>query len=298
VLGTVWFLRKRTKTLESDGAWTTTLGFVDTLDLLNRYIVDYPYDDANAQKYFLPAETIMKQVVTNELITRSGLGNYIAVEPDGARGYQTISLVCSYQQVGSVCQQVAQASTQYGYYLTYDLEAVGPLSYVFRVYPNQRGTDRSAQSSQPLTLSPQGGTIGSGTYAEDYTQAGTRVIAAGQSTDGSLTQMVSNPVLEALGPFAVVEQFASIQNTADYGSVAMQAAQALRKTRPILSFSGTIIQTPGLEFGVDFDFGDLVTVQFGNLTIPVRLEGLTVTVDASSGLETLQATMQYQLVLS
>ena len=295
-LGAVWFLNKGSIVLDSQGAWTMQLSFADQIDLLNRQIVNDPYSSATAQKYQLPAETIMKQVVSNELITRSGLGSYIAIEPDSARGYATISIICSYQSVASVCQQVCQASTQYGSYLAFDLEPQGPLSYVFRVYPNQRGTDRSAGSSQPLILSPQGGTVGTGTYAKDYSSIATRIIAAGQTTAGDpTTQTVTDANLEASGgPFGITEQFASIQNTADYGTITTQANQALRKARPMLSFTGGIIQTPGCEFGVDFDYGDLITVQFrSNLAIPVRLEGMSVSLDGT-GMETITANMAYQ----
>ena len=296
--GTHWLLTRRDLVLAADGHWTISATFADLLDILRRWLVAYPAGSTQSAKSGA-AETVIKAFVTEELITRSAalginLGNHIAVEGDAGRG-QTVSVEGSWQDVGAICSNVAQSSAQLGTYVAYDFEVQGVLSYLFRVYTGQRGTDRSPTSPVPQSIVVEQGNVAAGTYTMDYGSSATYAFAGGQKTSGvQVTATASDLSREAYGPFAHRELYGSAQNTADSTVLTSQANDLLRENRPAGNFTvQSLILGPLLELGVNVDFGDLVSVHYGPLGFLAAFEVLNVTVDGSSGLETVATTMRY-----
>ena len=296
--GTHWLLTRRDLVLSSNGQWTISATFADLLDILRRWLVAYPAGSAQSAKTGA-AETVIKAIVTEELITRSAalgitLGNYITVESDAARG-QTVTIEGSWQDVNAICSNVAQSSAQLGTYVAYDFEVSDVLAYVFRVYTGQRGTDRSPTSPIPQSLIVESGEMAAGTYTMDYSSSATYVFAGGQKSSGTqVTATASDASRETYGPFAHRELYGSAQNTADSGVLTSQANDLLREYRPAGDFAvQQLVLGSGLELGVNVDFGDLVSVHYGPLDFLAAFEGINVSVDGASGLETVASTMRY-----
>lgn len=296
--GTHWLLTRRDLVLAADGHWTISATFTDLLDLLRRWLVAYPAGSAQSAKTGA-AETVIKAFVTDELITRSAalgvnLGNYITIEGDAGRG-QTVNVEGSWQDVASVCSNVAQSSAQLGTYVAYDFEVLGMLSYLFRVYTGQRGTDRSPTAPLPLQIIVESGAVAAATYTMDYSGSATYVWAGGQKTGGAqVYATASDASRESYGPFAHREMYGSAQNTVDSAVLTSQAKDLLREYRPAGDFTvQALVLGAGLEFGVNVKLGDLVSVRYGPLDFLAALEGISVTVDGSSGLETVSSTLRY-----
>jgi hypothetical protein len=188
MLDTVWLVIGRGIGLGSDGKWTMTFSCVDALDVLRRWTIPYAAGTPESDKVAMPAESIIKAVVTEQLVTRGGLP--LTVENDNGGGTtQTVSL--TNQDVLSAVQQTAQTSTQAGDYAAFDLVPSGPTSLVFRYFKGQRGTDRRTGSPVPVTLSTGSGGIGQGSYAEDYSAASSYVRCTGPTTPGSTNAVAS-----------------------------------------------------------------------------------------------------------
>ena len=311
VMGGLWLVMNRQQALGVDGSLTITLNCADQLDILRRYIVAFQPGTAQAAKTGA-AETLIKGVATDNLLdvdptlSRTGLGSSITIEPDGGRGYNPVAISCSWQTVLAVCTQVARASTQYitygglPSYLCFDLEvqSVNPPTFIFRCYSGQRGIDRSAGSSFALVMSDSNGAFGAATYAEDFSSAASFILCGGQSTAGvAATATAGDATLETAGPFAHTEVYASQQMTSDTDTLQTQANNALRLNRPVVGFQGvTINQSPAMQLGVDFDWGDRFTAKLGREVVTCRLESMTLTYQASSSegqpAETLTGTLR------
>lgn len=291
--GTHWLMTKREMILDQSGSWRIIATFADLIDVLKRWLVAYPAGDAHSTKSGA-AETVIKAIVTEELITRGGLGGYITVEGDAGRG-QNVSVTCSWQDVNSALSNVAQSSAQLGTYVAYDFEVLGIMSYLFRVYTGQRGTDRSPTSAVPLWIDVDAGSIAMADYVMDYSSSATAVTVGGQKTSGAqVTATATNAALEGNGPFAHREMYGSAQNTTSAAVLTSQANDLLREYRPAGNFTAqAIVLGNGIELGVNVDFGDLVSVSFGPINFLAALETLSVTVDGASGLETVSTTMRY-----
>lgn len=299
-MGGVWFISRREVTLDSSGAMILNLSCVDQIDILNRYIVIADAGTPQSDKTG-PAETLIKSIVREQLLTasivnsRPGLGMYLSVEPDLARGHAPMSISASQQSVLSVCTQVARSSAQYGEYLAFDLDpAAGSLAFVFRCRADQLGRDRSAGSPIQTTLSDENGALGTAAYSEDYGQLATFVLCGGQSVSGTPTSATAvSPSLDLAGPFAHTEAYASQQASYDTETLATQAAESLRMARPMLEVgSVTINQSEALQMGVDFDFGDRIVASVGGISLNCRIESLTVAYDAQTGKETITGTLR------
>ena len=316
VMDGVWFVVKRERVLATNGERTVTLTCADQQDILRRYLVAYDSSGAlnaspGANKSGA-AETVIKSLVADNLTAsgagpwtidgvsykRPSLAAYITVEPDSARGYSPTAVAASWQNVLSICAQVARSSTQYLKYIAFDLEPQSPLSYVFRCYAGQRGVDRSSSSAFKLVLSDTNAAFGQATYGEDFTASASFMLCTGQTVSGkATTAVVYDATLDSAGPFAHTELYVSQQLAADTDTLHTQARDGLRKNRPVVGFSSVNLnQRPDLQLGVDFDFGDRLTAKLGNQLCVVRLEALTLSYTAaaseSSPAETLTATLR------
>ena len=302
VMGGLWFIVKRDLVLAANnGARTITLGCVDQMELLRRFAILYDTGTPQSTKVGA-AETLIKGIATDNLLqvnatySRVGLGSYVTVETDAARGYNPIAIAASWQNCLSVCTQVARSSTQYGSYICFDFEvqSVNPPTFIFRCYAGQRGVDRSPGSPMPLVLSDANGAFGAADYSEDFSTAPSFVLCGGQSS-GSITSVGTavDPVLDTASPFAHSEVYVSQLMSADTDTLQVQANDGLRLNRPVLAIgSVTINQADNLQMGVDFDWGDRVTARLANQTLTCRLESLTLTYDAASGKENLTGTLR------
>jgi hypothetical protein len=292
-MGTVWFVMARQRSLDASGTELITLTCDDLMGLLNRRIVAYASGSTQSDKT-AAAETIIKQTVTEQYISRNSLAQYLTVESDAARG-PTLSTASSWQNVLSVLQGACQSAAQQGTYMCFDLEVIANLNYLFRIYTGQRGIDRSTKGLAPVTISPESGTMSAATYAEDYHGAPSVALVTGQGDQTApAAATVTDITLASLGPFAQTEIHVDAQQTTDTAALTCAGDAALRAARPVKEFgqSVEVLQSPSFVYERDFSFGDRLMASIGNTIIPVVMETLDIQVDSKSGKETLTATLR------
>jgi hypothetical protein len=284
-MGTVWMLMKRATGIATDGSRVMVWTFADCVDLLRRWCVMNDDGTPEATKTYYVPETVLKEVATEQMITRGSLP--ISIEPDGLRGESLTSVACGHQGLLSLFQQVCQSSTQRGTYLAFDFTTEDVLDWTFRAFEGQRGTDRSQTSPRPLVMSVEAGDLSEVTYEEDYTGSVSQIVCGGQQVSGAqVTATATDEVLDGLGPFAHTEAYTSTQNTALAYVMDLQANSDLRSMRPIVSLSNAVIpQTDSCVLGRTFDFGDRLTVRYAPISFDARLDSLTLSVDGSTGEE-------------
>jgi hypothetical protein len=300
---TLWLLEKRGPlSLSSNGTLLINCTFSDLMVLLARRVVAAESGSSQATKS-AAAETVIKQFVTQQLLTDRTFGgvtvpgwqDFITMESDSGRG-ATEAASAAWADVLSACQAVAQASMVDGTYLAFDFEVLDTLAYQFCVYDGQRGVDRSPGSAKPLTVSANAGQILEHNYTEDYSAAGSALFATGQSVAGAqLNAYVVNPAIEYMGPFSHVERYGMGLSTGSAAKLTTHAKQQLRSDRPTIEVTATLAQSESFILGRDFDFGDYLTIQAGNIELPGYLEVMVVTVN-STGQETIQVTLRAELV--
>jgi hypothetical protein len=131
-----------------------------------------------------------------------------------------------------------------------------------RTYTTQRGVDRRASTASPIILREQAGVLENATLEIDYRDEKTFTVAGGQ---GEGTQRLIATALDTgrmgASPFGRIEKFADMSNVADATALQDDADADLRYGRPVITFTGDLIETSALTRGIQFDLGDQVTAE-------------------------------------
>lgn len=167
----------------------------------------------------------------------------------------------AYREVLRVCQEAANSSTQLGIPLYFDVvwdDTEEKL--LFTTYPYQRGSDRRSSIAKIRTDYDN---IGEPELIEDHTNEYNVIYSAGQGEeeardlisvqDDERTNTVVNPVVRR-------ERFYDGRNSADTTALYNTALSELYKSRPLKRFRGRLLDRPGSRYGLDWEWGDLLTI--------------------------------------
>lgn len=143
--------------------------------------------------------------------------------------------------------------------------------YIFRTYADLRGVDRT----QGIVFSPENGNLKSPSYNEDYLDEITRV-QVGQKDVKSPDRHLSrwNDIL----------QYQS-SSSMDTDAQTAEANRLLHDGGKQITISGQFLNTPGSStqprclYGIDWDLGDLLPVQYAGKNFSAEVEIVWVSID-------------------
>lgn len=258
-------------------------------NLLKRRIIAYPAGSTYTTKAAAAADDLIKTFVNENML--SGI---VGADRDGVETYADVSAYLSKQpnvSLGAsiaksaarrllldVCTDLANASTTAGTYLTFEVIAPSESTLELRTYANQRGVDRRFGNSagvKPVILSEQRGNLIDAHLIVDYTDSASFISAGGQGEETNrLIGTAFDAVRAAASPFGRIERFRDATNVATQAAVDDEADSQLRASRPLISFTGELVETPALTRGIDFDLGDIVTAEapIGGQQFDVRID--------------------------
>lgn len=282
----VWLIVGVKRALSERGEQVTIVKAVDAVDLLRRRTVAYAAGSSQAAKTD-EADDLIKAVVRENLSgsatdsLRRIDADLFVVSGNTSQGV-SISKAFSRRNVLTVCQEVADASTQAGTYLAFDVVWNGA-ALEFRTYAQWRGVDhRFPGGVNPIILSADTGSLTAVEYAIDYSSEVTAAYAGGQGegTSRAIWRTIDT-ARAALSPFAWCEVFVDARDTADSNDLESEADAAVRGGRPRVLFSGTVnADAPGAMYGRDYGFGDVVTAQAFGVNVDCRLDAVQVALSA------------------
>ena len=207
----------------------------------------------------------------------------------------TVAKAYAWRNVLKIMQEIAEASTQQGVYIAFDIVAPTPDTLEFRTYAYQRGIDhRYPSGTNPVLLSPSFGNLGETTLRRDWRDVASFVYCGGKG-DAANQTLGSARDLTLIGasPFGRREKFIEYTNSSDTTTLNNEAYAELRASRPRITFSGRIIQTPDTLYGVHWQWGDYVTVRDFGQQFDCRIDAITVTVQ--DGTESIDAWLRGEL---
>ena len=240
-----------------------------------------------------PADDQIKTIARNHIGASAGalrdLSAYVAIEANASLG-ASVAKAFAWRDCLVVCQEIAQASTDAGSYIAFDIVSPTIDTYELRTYAGQRGVDHRIGSGNPVLLSPEMGNLGETELRISYRDMASFVVigGAGQGTNRTIAT-VEDTTLEALSPFSVRELFVENTQTIDSATLTSDARAALRMARPRISFSGRLIDTQDTRYGLHWQWGDYVTAQDFGRSFDCRIEAVTVTVHGGDRYETVDA---------
>ena len=257
------------------------------LHLLEWRIIAYTAD-TNEKSTFssCPAERVMKDLVrlnaTASATTTSGrirsgciTGASISIQSGCVAG-STISWSGAWEQLLPNLQQL---TTDGGG--DFDLVKTASLTYDFRFYANQRGTDRSAT----VTFSELYGNMSDVSYTKDHSQEATIAIVGGRGQQASrLTLVASGPDYSASND---IETFVNATGGSLQSYYQREGNRTVQEKRAKATLSFTPVQTDSCFYGRDYNWGDKVKAVFEDYTACMLVDAATVRVhkDGGDGIE-------------
>lgn len=252
--------------------------------LLNRRIAAYPAGSSYTSKSADQADDLIETIVLENFgagissadrdgaETQADVSAWLSVQPSPGLG-ATVAKAFTRRRIGEVVQELCEASTTAGTYLTAEIVAPTETTLELRTYATQRGVDHRATSGQPVILSPQRGNLENARLIVDHTDEATFTIAGGSGEGvNRKIQTASDTARMGQSPFGRIEDFVDMSNISDLAQLQDEADAALRAGRPRITLTGDLVETSGTTRGIHFDLGDLVTVEFRGKQYDCRLD--------------------------
>lgn len=298
LLDTVWFVRTVTRSMNENGVITITIVAQDTLYLLSSRVCLDLYSlhpgEQNQLVYTGTISEIMSQLVyENNALSYAAYNRTIpnfrtdlvsfndlldpAISPSGE-----ISIDVTKRNLLEALQQLSNMSISYRIPIYFDVVASAADSFMFQLYPNQRGIDRRAidGDGSAAIIGSTTGVIREITTTVDWTDEVTAIIPWGQNgsnTFGFVTDPIF-PVTAFATPYSWREAVSdsSTNTSADAQQVAIGE---LNNRRGTWNISATLQETSDFLFGQNWSYGDRVYINaFGNI-VDTRISAIEITVE-------------------
>jgi hypothetical protein len=289
------FIRKFLYEFDDSGDLKFTVNAFTYNSLLKRRIIAYTAGSAQTVKS-APADDVMKSIVRENLgadaLVLNGRildGVMVGLSVAADTGEATVFAgQNSYKEVFEIISQIAKSNL-----VDFDIVGVGDGLFQFRTFFPTRGinlttdglsvtTGLNSSGNAPVIFNPLLGNMDEPSYDEDRSEEKTVSIVAGQGTEEDRNVLVAYSAAYTDSPFNQIEMMSDSRNSEGNDDLASDAALALSETQQKQTFEFKPIQTPTSAYGNQYNWGDYVTAQFGNLSgINKRIMKVSIGVDGS-----------------
>jgi hypothetical protein len=289
LFNTVYLLRKYSNKYEGAGR-IRTLQCYDINTLLSRRRIAYYATSAQAKKASIAIDDLMKEFVNENMgasatdVTRR-LNSYISITGDLSAA-PVIDKAASWRPLLQLLQELAQESAQLGTYLAFDLYAQDERTFAFSTFTGQRGYDRRYGTSNQFVLSIQRGNFDNVRVDIDWSNEITRVYAGAQGVDTERNVQSATDIARAgASIFGLIEDFSDVRHVSqsDTTSASNEANSRLRESKPRIIVAGSIIETDGAIYDMNYSWGDYVTMNVDYLQADCRLDVVRAQIGATNG---------------
>ena len=280
-MGIVW--RKEFESLTRRLAWSLLVGGELVFevsgrgynDLLGRRVIASPSGSEHARWAALPAETIMKDIVTYQVGASAGVGRVttgLTVEADAAQG-NTLTLQRAYKNVLETLKELSRIGGG-----DFAVAGTGAATFEFRYYQGQLGTDRTAE----VIFALERGNMGEPTLTLARQDEVNAVLVGGQE-QGENRQTVWRTDADLIddSPWNRSELFRDARDESAVAGLNARGDAELDAGKPRWTLTFRALQTPGCAYGRHYFLGDLVTAKFLFHEATKRVVAVTVTVNES-----------------
>ena len=256
-----------------DGFEIMNFGGVDQNDLLDRRIVAYYAGSDGADKTDF-ADDMLKAIIRENMGALAPLdeagrpraydGNYFTVSPDFGHA-PTVTRRFAWRNVFPTLVEICESSRNLGTPLYFDVvPGALPAHFTFNTYVNLLGIDRTFTSGlEPVIFSKENGNLGLPSLREDWSQEWNYIWGGGQGEeDNRVIDPEDDPWRMHRSIWNRRERFQDAREEDTILGVANKAYQRMEQERPLLKFSGKLLDTPQSRFGIEWDYGDKITNRF------------------------------------
>lgn len=291
---TQWLIKLVRNKVDNQNEETIHILAYDPLHILRKRIVAYIAGTSQSHKEDMHADDMIKAIIRENLgaLAVDGardLSQWLIVEEDKSQAPKITVDDFSFQQVLPILTDICVKSEAEGVYLSFDIEYDDNLEkLIFKTYTKQRGIDRGSDSIMPLYLSHHtdfGNIMGSGlNYASaelDASDEVTFVYSGKQSEDTNcFFGTLANQSAIDKSPFGRAEDFITTGDSLVYEDVQMEARAWLQDKYRNMILNAHIQQDADIQFGRDYNFGDIVAFRYLGETFNIHLDEFKIVVDS------------------
>jgi hypothetical protein len=298
LLDTIWFVRSIEQFRESTGSFVVKMTAYDTNYLLASRITSAQFGNSPQTAYKnVTNSAIMYDLVQNNIGSNSSirrLPNFSEGKQLSNYGYlithySSKGIAFAYANLLTALQELSQM-TQFPvdvnetlYPVYFDTIATSTNQYVFTQFANQRGLDRRFvnANNKAVLLSDTSSQLQDIRLIIDWQEEKTSVISVYQGLSGTTpTISASAPVIDktriANSPFAYREVLLQSKTSDLIGEATKYLKEPINY--PVYSVYATVQDSPGFLFGVDWGYGDFVTINAFGSIVDVRINGISITI--------------------
>jgi len=281
---TAYFLQDWQFYTDRDGREYIQLFATDANWLLDTAIVWAYAGSSQAEKTGKP-DDMMKAIVREQLGELAvPERRKLIVQGNVGAGGTSITKAFAYRNVLSVLQELTDVANENGVYLAFDVVRTAPATFQFRTYAGQRGTDHSRTSGDPRLVGKQYGNLDEAAFGTFHSDERNWVLVAGQGEENArMTVQRYNSSRIGSSRWNRREYFKDSRDNETTDELSSDAVEVLNNFKPKQILTGRLLDTPGMQFGVHYQFGDIVTAQAFGYNVDCHISSVRVKVDQDNG---------------
>lgn len=234
-----------------------------------------------------PADDLMKSVVRAQLGPTADPERKIrglSIQASTSKSAD-ITLEIARAFVIDVLQDMSNAAREDGVYTSFDLVRTNIGVFEFRTYINQRGADHRRSSGDVRLVGEAYGNLEDpklGVYHGDewnYVYAGGK----GEGDTRIIRTAADNARIGQGYPYNRKEHWHDARSQDDPNGVQTEANAALAEGKPKTILTGKLIDTPGMMFGRDYQFGDVVSAEAFGEAIDCHISSVAIQYSPDQG---------------
>lgn len=253
--------------------------------LATRIIADYT--GTNETEITGAADNLMKTLVKAALGSDATGGRqlpgFTVQAPVGQA--PTVTRSVGWTNLLDTCRELTNAATELDVYTAFDVVRTAPMKFEFRTYTGQRGADHRRSSGDVRLVGEQYGNLEEARRRTAHGEEANYIYAGGKG-EGSdrYIKETSDPARIGAGfPWNRKELWVDARNQDDNAGVDADAEAALREGRPKVIVSGRLVDTPGMQYGLDYQWGDVLSVEAFGEAVDCHVASVRIDYNASTG---------------
>jgi len=283
---TAYFLQDWEFWADSEGAEYIRLTAFDANWLLDTAIVWAYAGSAAASKTDSP-DDMLKAIVSEQLGAASGVATRtkLTCAPDLGAGGASITKDFAYRNVLTVLQEICEAAQEKNdIWLGFDVVRTAPGVFEFRTYTGQRGQNHGRASGDPRLVGKQYGNLSQATFGTYHAEERNCVLVAGQGEDAARVWVTrTNDSRIGASKWNRREYFKDSRDDSTTAALEADGDAALDEFRPRQVLTGTLHDTPGMQYNIHYQFGDILSAEAFGYFVDCRVSSVRVKVDQDGG---------------
>ena len=285
---TAYFLQDWEFFMDSDGAEYIRLTAFDANWLLDTRLTWALGGTTGAHKTDYP-DDMMKAIVRDQFMN-NGPGPRperdlpITCAPDLSAGGDPISKEFHYRSVLAVIKEIAETAEENGVWVGFDLVRTGVGLFQFRTYTGQRGMNHGRNSGDPRLVGKQYGNLSQATFGEFHAEERNVILVGGEGEDSARVLVErKNDARIGASKWNRREYFVDASDAEESDALEVEGDAALCKFKPKQVVTGTLHDTPGMQYGIHYGFGDILSVEAFGYHVDCHVRSVRVRVDQDGG---------------